>query len=215
MKAKTLDFLCCIATRSVIGFETLSRDEESRKYCGGDLIERDELTLVCEHCGTEYSIRSGIPHLLPSDAPASHYLGDEIIRSYYEQQFGPYISGPRLPARLSFPQPNISRSADEGVPVEGFAEVRSDREGGAEVLREFYQGVAYLAAGHSLSEDFYQCILDISRPFVHQDAVVLDVGCGLGRITAEIARLGVDYVIGLDLSPRMVEEAAKLVNSQG
>jgi SAM-dependent methyltransferase len=138
-----------------------------------------------------------------------------MIQSYYEMHFAPFISGQQIAARLSYPELNIVHPAGEGMPVEGFAEVRHSREDGSEGLREFYQSVAQLISEFSLTEEFYQYTLDLCRPFIQPDTVVLDIGCGLGRTTAEVARLGADYVIGLDLSPRMVEEAARLIDTEG
>lgn len=44
---------------------------------------------------------------------------------------------------------------------------------------------------------------------------VLDVGCGSGRYCVELARRGAAEVVGLDISPRMLEIAADLARQQG
>jgi SAM-dependent methyltransferase len=154
-----------------------------------------------------------VPWLLPADASQSAYLDDETIQAYYEMQFAPFISGPALESPLQYPHPTV-RSRDN-VLVEDFASLRRSREGNSTTLPDLYGSVMQLVSSPQLTEEFYRCMLDISRPYVTEAATVLDVGCGLGRITAEIARLGADHVLGIDLSPRMIEEAAQLVGSQG
>jgi SAM-dependent methyltransferase len=44
---------------------------------------------------------------------------------------------------------------------------------------------------------------------------VLDVGCGPGRYAVALASIGVEEVVGLDVSPRMVELARALVERSG
>jgi len=67
---------------------------------------------------------------------------------------------------------------------------------------------------NGLTEDFYQSVIEISRLFVKSKDIVLDVGCGLGRISIEATKLGADYVIGLDLSPAMITEAIKVASAK-
>ncbi|MGH9356360.1 MAG: class I SAM-dependent methyltransferase, partial [Terriglobia bacterium] len=50
-------------------------------------------------------------------------------------------------------------------------------------------------------------LLDLLRP--EPGEFILDLGCGTGRLTAQIAAAGAE-TIGLDSSPEMIREAAKL-----
>ncbi|HYL39269.1 MAG TPA: class I SAM-dependent methyltransferase [Bryobacteraceae bacterium] len=59
---------------------------------------------------------------------------------------------------------------------------------------------------HSYVWQFGQSLLELLQP--RPGEKTLDVGCGTGQLTAEIARSGAD-VIGLDNSPDMLTEARK------
>lgn len=50
----------------------------------------------------------------------------------------------------------------------------------------------------------------VFEKYIRKDSSVLDVGCGTGRTTFGLIRLGFDKVIGLDLTPEMIFEAQKL-----
>lgn len=212
MDQRTQAFLMCISTSGEGDHNDQERAHRS-EICGGELTQRDALTLLCTRCGTEYPIKSGIPQLLPKEVFETSYLNDEAIQKYYEMQFGPNISGPDVASRLSFPQPNLACASRIGQRVEGFADVRLHREGRSEELQAFYQSLAQLIGNPHLTEDFYQYMLDLSRPLLNTGSVVLDIGCGLGRMTTEIAAQRAAYVIGLDRSPRMTEEAARVVGA--
>jgi len=186
MKTKTLNFLRCI--------NPISNSE----CCYSELKPRDELTLICHKCECEYSIRENIPYLLLEDTLFDKsYLQDSMIWTYYEMQFAPYLMlDDQAQERLSYPQSEIVVHSFE---------------------QNFYQSVIHLVGQQNLTEGFYQCILDLihQEKLLPSNATVLDIGCGLGRMTVEMARFQeVDYVIGLDMSPLMIEEATKLVNSQ-
>lgn len=215
MDQRTKAFLMCISTITEVSHNDQEEGTQSSDICGGELIQRDALTLLCTRCGAEYPIKSGIPQVLPKGVHESSYLDDEVIQKYYEMHFGAYISGPDMEARLSFPQPNLVRDTRTDPPIKGFADVRLQREDRSEELQIFYQSLAQLMENSHLTEDFYQYMLELSRPLLNASSLVLDVGCGLGRITAEIGTLGAAYVIGLDRSPQMIEEAARIVGMKG
>ena len=166
------------------------------EYCEGELKQRDELTLICKKCGAEYSLRDGIPSLIHNNISENPYLKEEMIGAYYEMQFAPYILTGESQDRLSYPQPEIVTRSFE---------------------TDFYQCVTHLMGKPNLTEDFYQCLLELIRQekLVTPNTTVLDIGCGLGRMTLEMARFDdVDHAIGLDSSALMIEEATKLANSQ-
>lgn len=190
-----------------------TQDQEARDpipdidRCGGELTIRDELTLLCQECGAEYPVRAGIPDLRPDNGIGSTYLDDAMVRQYYEMHLGPFIEGPQLTQRLHFPQPDLLNIVPESGAIEGLADIRQTREHISHQTRELFRSISYLSSTQSLTEEFYQFVLDVCQPYVSPNSVALDAGCGLGRMTAEIGRLGPSVVIGLDASPRMLEEA--------
>jgi SAM-dependent methyltransferase/uncharacterized protein YbaR (Trm112 family) len=213
MKAEVLELLSCRAPRT--GAAIATGRGESQQVCGGDITQRDELTLVCQRCGAEYPMRASIPQLLLTDPEANRYSDDKVLQSYYEMHYGPYLVGDDLTARLAYPQRSADRSHQKDSMAEGFGEIRRTREASSERARQFYGSVASLSDCLDLTEEFYQCILELCRPFVNEGTVALDVGCGLGRMTVELARLGARTVIGLDRSARMVEEANRFAIASG
>ncbi len=50
----------------------------------------------------------------------------------------------------------------------------------------------------------------VFKKYLSTDSTILDLGCGTGRTTFGLIRLGFDKVIGLDLTPEMIFEAKKL-----
>lgn len=69
---------------------------------------------------------------------------------------------------------------------------------GTEAARAQYQNYGLTAREERLAR----------RYFVDSGAWVLDIGCGYGRTTVPLARMGF-RVIGLDVVPRMIEEARR------
>jgi SAM-dependent methyltransferase len=181
------------------------------------LLAADRSEMVCRRCSVTYPIVAQIPRILPPDGRHDHYSDDEIIQTYYEAHYGPFITEtPELHARLTFPSVDFVYRAEGGTGTEAFAAVRwrgstQDRAR----IQAFYRSVALLMDYRELTEAFYQCMLDLCRPYVGDRTVVLDVGCGLGRMTAELARLGAKFVVGLDRSPLMLAEAWRILQARG
>jgi SAM-dependent methyltransferase len=64
--------------------------------------------------------------------------------------------------------------------------------------------VGLYEAKHSFVWQFGRDLLEVLAPQAGER--ILDVGCGTGRLTAEIARAGAD-VVGIDYSPTMISQA--------
>lgn len=64
------------------------------------------------------------------------------------------------------------------------------------------------------SEVFYQTLLSMAMPHLKSETLALDIGCGLGRLTGELAKKGVKAAIGVDYSPLMIKGATKVVLSE-
>lgn len=60
-------------------------------------------------------------------------------------------------------------------------------------------------------EFFYQQLINTALPYLRSDSVILDIGCGTGRLTGEFAIRGVRFAIGIDYSPDMVLGATNVV----
>lgn len=63
------------------------------------------------------------------------------------------------------------------------------------------------------TEVFYRTILDISEPYLEKHHLVLDLGCALGRLSAEYAKR-VKHAVGLDNSETMVKTAQQIITSE-
>jgi SAM-dependent methyltransferase/uncharacterized protein YbaR (Trm112 family) len=185
--------------------------DQASGRCAGGLVKRDEITLVCSECGSEYPIHRGVPRLLAPHSPTSSYMEDSLIQAYYEMHFGPFLVGPGLTQRRSFPQPGLDR---EGPAPKNFDDLRNAGSLRHNESSDFYGCINQLAAWPALTEEFYQVILELCQPFLQPEGVVIDIGCGLGRMVAELSARGATRVIGIDLSARMVEEAATLLASR-
>src|SRR5262249_54061145 len=129
---------------------------------------------------------------------------------------------PQIRDRLAFPMVGTPRHVQEGVPTQGqqptqgqHAALTTDTDADGGRWARFHESVAQLVAEQSLTDEFYQRMVEWCRPYITDEALVLDVGCALGRMTGEIARLGAKHVIGLDRSPRMAAEATRLLSARG
>jgi SAM-dependent methyltransferase/uncharacterized protein YbaR (Trm112 family) len=214
MRQETLSLLRCVA---VLGDSPRRAPPvaEQPGRCDGSLTLRDEHALVCIRCGAIYPITDAVPWVLLEVDAANYYLDEETIRCYYEAHYAPYLRPTlELLDRLAFPQIEKARRAGEGVPVEGPHATRTARVPNDARRSTFYQSVSQLVAEQSLTDEFYQRMLEWCRPFIHEEAIVLDAGCGLGRMTGEMARLGARYVVGLDRSPRMAKEAVRILGTR-
>jgi len=59
----------------------------------------------------------------------------------------------------------------------------------------------------------FEFTLQNSEPI--KDSLFLDVGCGTGKYSLEYARLGARFVVGLDVSERMVDTCTKRAREMG
>lgn len=53
------------------------------------------------------------------------------------------------------------------------------------------------------------------RQYLPVDGYILDIGCGAGRTTVGLYRIGFYRLIGVDLSPRMIEAATAYARAEG
>lgn len=78
--------------------------------------------------------------------------------------------------------------------------------------RKSYDAVAAAYAGRFTDELAHQpverAVLDLFAGLVRGTGIVVDAGCGTGRITGYLHDLGVD-ILGVDLSPGMLDEARR------
>ena len=98
------------------------------------------------------------------------------------------------------------------------------------IKRYFDQNALFFDFGHNGERNFLQNLIDRSfRQSIYLryswalsilgDSVagrkVLDVGCGPGRYCVALAKAGAERVVGVDVSPRMLEMAAENAKSAG
>jgi SAM-dependent methyltransferase len=201
MRDQLVEMLRCVAPAG----------EAAGACCGGRLARRGARSLACAACGAEYPIERRVPRLLAEDAPRSLYDEDFALQVYLEMHFGPYLHGPALAERWTVPQAG-NGSGLARPPAASFAELRQlgrlRSRGGPGGL---YEGLAALATSQAPTEEFYQAMLDLCAPHLAPGAAVLDVGCAMGRMVAELSERGAARAVGVDLSPRMLETAAELL----
>jgi SAM-dependent methyltransferase len=159
---------------------------DSSQRCGRLLEVRDAHTLVCvdADCRAEYRVAGGFPTLIAHDVPAplSHYNDELLAEAYVEMNFASFVVGPEL----------------DGLPRIGAGPV----EEAVQSLRQI----------RDLTGPFY---VDVVRHLMaespNRDGLLVDVGCGMGRIGLELDKAGwTGSYLGLDLSARLIEEAVRV-----
>jgi SAM-dependent methyltransferase len=64
------------------------------------------------------------------------------------------------------------------------------------------------------ADAFYRTLVDACRPLVTRESRVIDIGCSLGRVIGEIARLGVSRAVGVDSDPAAIREASRILRAR-
>ena len=104
-------------------------------------------------------------------------------------------------------KPTAAESAAAGIGLEEAYAVD-----GPEANRELYASWAETYESVFLAENDYLYHGHVAAAFCggldELDGPVLDVGCGTGVVGAELARLGVPVIDGIDISPEMLAKAA-------
>jgi 2-polyprenyl-3-methyl-5-hydroxy-6-metoxy-1,4-benzoquinol methylase len=76
----------------------------------------------------------------------------------------------------------------------------------AKIVESIEQPLAYLAS----QEECYWAIADaLGRYFPERSAKILEVGCGMGYLTASLRRAGYEQVLGIDLSSNAIDAARR------
>lgn len=150
---------------------------------------RDEHETISCGCGRRYKKIEGVPALRPIDEEGTSDEAYVPVGSrYYDESFvGMFLLrqyGQLV--RLTEP-PLVNFSARM------FSRMAEMRYGG---------------------ELFYQSLLNAALPYLRNNSVVLDIGCGTGRLTGELARRGVLFAIGLDYSPAMAVKASNVIRGE-
>lgn len=218
MRPETFKLARCVGPKLSPRATGHARAKDHPPRCDGRLspcVGGDHIT--CVRCAKTYPLVEQIPHLLGKILGDNHYHDPQIVRTYYEAHYGPFLAQTRdLQARLTFPLANLVHRAEGADPVESAGALHVRRsDGERETLRSLQWNVAPFLNQRALTEAFYQCMLELCSPYVNARTTILDVGCGLGRMTAELARLGAKQVVGLDRSPSMVEAAARILRARG
>ena len=94
-------------------------------------------------------------------------------------------------------------------PVRRPADLDVVRESYDRVADNYVEMVATTDLGDIRRQPWLRAAMDVFADAVTDLGPVLDVGCGPGTVTAYLAERGVD-VSGVDLSPRMIENARRL-----
>ncbi|MFC1842956.1 class I SAM-dependent methyltransferase, partial [Candidatus Dependentiae bacterium] len=74
--------------------------------------------------------------------------------------------------------------------------------------KNFYEKIGVEGLSSMSSEEKTAAQIKFLQKFISQKHRILDVGCGYGRITIPLAKMGYQ-VEGIDLSPNLLEEAKK------
>lgn len=157
--------------------------------CSFRICDEDEReTLSCE-CGRKYKKIEGVYALRPIDEGSAEGENNLPMRSrYYDESFvGMFL------LRQFGPLVRFAESFDFDFSARAFSRMAEIRHGG---------------------ELFYQSLLNAVLPYLREDSVVLDIGCGTGRLTGELAQRGIRFAIGLDYSPVMAVRATMVINGE-
>lgn len=197
-------------------FSTLSKvncvNPQGKRSCDGllvldfgdvipQIIQDDEIVegiLKCKKCGSWYPILGGVGILHPR--PQTY------LRRSFSQVFA-FLERNDCPISKSMVKYICSHNLDVPplyMPAPGYDDLRLLSR---YILGQYgnYNSLPVLSSlfGSFLStckdSDLYSVLLEMVTPFLNEKSRVLDLGCNVGHVTAEIAPL-VDEVYGIDLS---------------
>ena len=142
--------------------------------------EIDEGLLACRACGTLYPIVAAVPRLVPNA----------------EQEFWPFFDRHRDAVRQLIGREPLSRAArrsDASV-----FDSRSNQSFGLQWTNQAEADKTWFKDDASLRKEEFLHSLAVEREELCA-ALILDAGCGNGRLTASLATFGAE-IVGIDLS---------------
>ncbi|MBM2811228.1 MAG: SAM-dependent methyltransferase [Chloroflexi bacterium] len=169
------------------------------------------MTLVCRACGAAYLVVREVPSVIPSSSALAYDLDVEGVQSSYAYQFAPWLIPGPVERWASVVRPRVKSHDPDPGQMSGMEGVSPSSQGHRNGLDE---ALDTLFSTTGLAEEFYQRITSICSQVLHPGGAALDVGCGLGRMTLEMARCGAGVAIGVDVSLRLTHEAARLARAR-
>lgn len=142
--------------------------------------EIDEGLLACGACGSFYPIVAAVPRLVRN----------------VEQEFSWFFERHRDAIRQFTDRTLLSRAGSGSDPA--VFDARSNESFGLQWTNQAEGEKTWFKDDASLRKEEFLCSLAVDRNEL-QGALILDAGCGNGRLTASVATFGAE-VVGMDLS---------------
>ena len=75
-------------------------------------------------------------------------------------------------------------------------------------------GPYLLKEPNNTSEDFYKNIFNHAKRYISEESIILDAGCGLGRLTIDYANCEAKEVVGIDNNENLLIEAKAIAQNK-